>query len=409
MTISCKDVTSVRSLSKIRLVAGQSGLDRVVRWVHFIDLPDALPWVQGGELLIITGIGLNGDLAKLQDIVRGGVQKKLAGLIINIGPYIEQIPEPVIKLANELGFPVFELPWEVKLVEVTQDICSYIVMKQTEEKSVSDLLEHILFSSLEAPEMLIQRAGFYGFDLNKPYQVAVIRAVNLSNLLQSKKLKDERALVNFKGRFEQTIREVLASSGKKFLSMLQMDAAILLLQQEKAPKALRLGDLLETVVGKLRAKLPGVEVAVGLGGMCDDLRSARQSYIQANRALQFADFKPTSHHVYVYEDLGIYKLLFEIESDKLLAYYREVLEPLRGYDVEHKMDLMPSLAVYFEENGNVVKASERLFIHRNTLDYRLKKIEEITGRRLSDYYDRLALQLAMVVGKRLAYEERADR
>jgi DNA-binding PucR family transcriptional regulator len=68
------------------------------------------------------------------------------------------------------------------------------------------------------------------------------------------------------------------------------------------------------------------------------------------------------------------------------------------------MELVDSLFVYFEENCNAVKTAKRLFVHRNTLDYRLKKIEEISGRNLSDPYDRLTLQLGVIVGKQLGSE-----
>lgn len=409
MTISCRDVTSVRSLSKLKLVAGKAGLDRVVRWVHFIDLPDVLPWVQGGELLIITGIGLNGNIGKLAEIVRGAVEKNLAGLIVNIGPYIEQIPPDVVSLAEELAFPVFELPWEVRLVEVTQDICGYIVKKQTEEKAVSDLLEHVLFSSLDAPEVLVQRASCYGIDLNKPQQVAVVRATNLAALVQARKIKDEKALVAVKVKFERVVKEVLASSGAKALSLQQMDTVILLLQQGRAAgDQRRATSMLERVIAELGRKLPGLDVVIGVGGVSGDLRTARQSYVQANRALKIAGGNRSSRRIHCYEELGIYKLLFEIDSSKLADYHREVIDPLYAYDGDHQMELVTSLLVYFEENRNVAKAAQRLFVHRNTLDYRLKKVEEITGRKLDDLYDRLALQLGLVVGMRLRYDDSPD-
>ncbi len=407
--ISCREVISLRSLAKIKIVAGQSGLERVVRWVHFIDLPDVIPWVQGGELLFITGIGLNGDIQKLADVVRGIIAKNLAGLVISVGPYIKEIPAEVISLADEARFPVFELPWDVKLVEVTQEICSYIVMKQTEERSINDLLEYVLFRSLEDSDMLVQRAAYYGYDLSKPHQVAIVYPTNLAAFIQEQNLKDEKALVALKVRIEQTVREVLAMRGKKILSMLRMDGVILLLPHEKKITGSRYNiAILAEIVEKLAVKLPGLEVAAGLGGRFEDLRGARTSYIQADKALRFAEYKTASRPIYVYERLGIYKLLFEIEPDKLISYYQDVIQPLNDYDNVHQMDLVSSLFTYFEENGNAAKTAKRLFVHRNTLDYRLKKVEEITGRNLNDAYDRLTLQLGVIIGKHLTRKVLTD-
>lgn len=403
--ISCREIINLPSLNKLTLVAGKSGLDRVVRWVHFIDLPDVIPWVQGGELLIITGIGLNGDMHKLKEVVRGIIRKKLAGIIVNIGPYIKEVPAEVISLADQMDFPIFELPWEVKLIEVTQEICSYIIMKQTEERSINDFLEQLLLHPLSDTEVLIQRAAYYGYDLAKPHQVAIISPTCLTEFLQTQKAKDEKALVALKVRFEQIVRDVLTIRGRKVLSMMWIDDVILLMPHESKSTGTRQNiAILTGILEKLAAKIPGLTVTAGLGGSFESLQAARQSYIEATKVLRFSEQKTASSPIYVYEQLGIYKLLFEMEPDKLATYYQEVIEPLNEYDHKHHMDMVSSLFVYFEENCNAVKTAKRLFVHRNTLDYRLKKIEEITGRSLDDPYDRLTLQLGVIVGKQLTSE-----
>ena len=403
--ISCREIINLPSLNKLSLVAGKSGLDRVVRWVHFIDLPDVIPWVQGGELLIITGIGLNGDMDKLKDIVRGSIKKKLAGLIINIGPYIKEVPAEVISLADQADFAIFELPWEVKIIEVTREICSHIVLKHTEERSIKDFLQQLPLFPLADPEVLIQRAAYYGYDLAKPHQVAIISPTHLTDFLRGQKVKDEKDLVAFKVRFEHIVSDVLNIHGRKVLQMLWVDDVILLMPYEnESTKAGENTDILRDIVEKFTAKMPGLVVTAVLGGKFESLQDARKSYLQAIKVLRFAGLQTASSPIYAYDQLGIYKLLFEIEPDKLAMYYQEVIEPLNQYDRKHHMDLANSLFVYFEENCNAAKTAKRLFVHRNTLDYRLKKIEEITSRSLDDPYERLTLQLGVIVGKQLVNE-----
>lgn len=177
--VSFRELAALSNLAKGKVVAGMTGQDRLVRWVHFLDLPDVLPWVQGGELLIITGMGLQGDLQKLTLLVQGVIQKQLAGLIINVGPYITEIPQEVLDLADQAAFPVLELPWEVKLVEVMQEASSYIVLRQTEQRSVSDFFEQLLLQKASDKEMLVRRADTYGYDLSKPLQAVVIQPADL--------------------------------------------------------------------------------------------------------------------------------------------------------------------------------------------------------------------------------------
>lgn len=403
--ISCREIISLPPLAKLNIVAGKSGLDRLVRWVHFIDLPDVLPWVQGGELLIITGIGLNGEIDKLKGIVQGIIKKNLAGLIVNVGPYIKEVPAEVIDLADQAGFPIFELPWEVKLIEVTREICSHIVTKQTEERSIKNFLEQLLLSPVVDLEVLIQRATYYGYDLAKPHQVAIISPIHLTEFLQLQKMKDEKSLVAFKVRFENIVREVLGIHGRKVLQMLWADNVVLLMPYEKESTGAEQNmDILRNILEKFAAKIPELMVTVALGGRYESLQDARKSYLQAVKVLRFAELQTASSPIYAYEQLGIYQLLFEIEPNKLALYYHEVIEPLNEYDRKHHMDLVHSLFVYFEENCNAAKTAKRLFVHRNTLDYRLKKVEEITRRSLNDPYERLTLQLGVIVGKQMASE-----
>jgi len=401
--VSCREIIKLPSMTKLNIVAGKTGLDRMIRWVHFLDLPDVIPWVQGGELLIITGMGLNGDINKLKVIVREIIKKKLAGLIINIGPYIQNIPDEVIHLANRANFPIFELPWEVKIIEITQEICSYIVIKQTEQQSIKDFFEQLLFCPLVDPKVLIQRAAYFGYDLTKPYQVAIIRPVNLVKFSQIQKIKSGESLVALNARFEEIICDSLNTPDRKNLLMSWADNVVFLMPCNHQSRGdLHNSVLLMEILKKLTAKISGLEVTGALGGKIDNVRAARKSYLQALKVLKFAELKLTTKPVYSYDQLGVYKLLFEFEFDKLAEYYNEVIQPLDEYDKQHHMDMAASLFVYFKENCNAAQAAQSLFIHRNTLDYRLKKIQEITGRHFDDPYERLTLQLGVIIGKLLS-------
>jgi DNA-binding PucR family transcriptional regulator len=163
-------------------------------------------------------------------------------------------------------------------------------------------------------------------------------------------------------------------------------------------------DILRNILEKIAEKMSGLVATAALGGRFESLQDARKSYLQAIKVLRFTKLQATSSPIYAYEQLGIYKLLFEIEPDKLAVYYQEVIEPLNQYDRKNHMDLVHSLFVYLEENCNAAKTAKRLFVHRNTLDYRLKKIEKITGRSLDNPYERLTLQLGVIVGQQLASE-----
>ena len=397
--VSCQEVIKLHSMAEVQIVAGAQGLDRLVRWVHFIDLPDVLPWVQGGELLIITGIGLQGKPEELKRLVQGLIDKNLAGMIINLGPYIESVPEDVAAIAETANFPLFTLPWKVKLVGVMQEICSYIVMQQTEKHSISSFFEQLLLKPVAAEQELMEHAAVYGYDLSQSQQVVVISAI----LLTEQKFTRKNAKHNFvliKTQLEQFVRDFFVMRGKKILLTLWMDKVLFLLpenvQDEKKNRS-----IVQLLVDQLGEHFTTLNVAAGIGSPAPLLQNIRESYLQANKALWFAESLATKQCVYTYESLGIYKLLFEIPLEKLQAYCEEIIGTLEEHDQRYKMDLVNSLFVYFEENGNVVKTSKRLFVHRNTLDYRLKKIEDVSGKKLANSYDRLMLQLGVIIARQL--------
>ncbi|MGH3086159.1 MAG: helix-turn-helix domain-containing protein [Rubrobacteraceae bacterium] len=76
--------------------------------------------------------------------------------------------------------------------------------------------------------------------------------------------------------------------------------------------------------------------------------------------------------------------------------FRGFIEPVGSYDLEHGSDLVHTLRVFFAANANASEAADRLFLHRNSLRYRLERIEELTGLDLKDHRCRLALQLGLL-------------
>jgi sugar diacid utilization regulator len=395
---SLKEIINLPSLRKMKIVAGREGLDRMVDWVHFIDLPDVLPWIYGGELLFITGIGLEQDETRLETLVRGIAAKNLAGLVINIGPYIKKTPDTIIHLADELNFPTFELPWEVKLVQVIHDISTYILKKRMEEKSVSDLLENVLFNPGSDFTELTRRATYYGYDLGKSYQIGIVRASNFETVLGDH--YDDIALMKLKGKFEHQVNSSIELHYQKSLTMFRMDCVIFLIPVP-AGKINRNLTLAQEVITDCQQKMPDLTFHVGLGESFSDLKDARNSYDQARLALKYGDFLHAQNHVNHYSDIGVYKLLLDQKSTVLKAYFEETFGSLLEYDKRHGSELMATMAVYLSLNCNAVQAAHKLFIHKNTLTYRINKIENLTRKDINHMPDRITLQMALIIGKLL--------
>ena len=97
-----------------------------------------------------------------------------------------------------------------------------------------------------------------------------------------------------------------------------------------------------------------------------------------------------------FEDLGTYRLLLSMaDPDALRAFADSLLGPLDAYDRDQHGELLPSLQAFIQHNSRWETASAELFVHRHTLRYRMRKVEELTGRDLSSSFDRMEFWLAL--------------
>jgi purine catabolism regulator len=125
---------TVRGLASemgLELATGEDAADSPVRWVHITELPDPTPWLSGGELLLTTGIQL--DTGKRQrEFVRLLSGHHLAGLGFGTGFDHEELPKALVEEARELSFPVFEVPYELPFIALTEKAFTRLVNEQYE-------------------------------------------------------------------------------------------------------------------------------------------------------------------------------------------------------------------------------------------------------------------------------------
>jgi purine catabolism regulator len=138
---------------------------------------------------------------------------------------------------------------------------------------------------------------------------------------------------------------------------------------------------------------PEAPIRCGVGAPTTELSDWRNSFRQAGQALEMARRFEEQKPLY-FPDLSVYRLLFQFEHNpELIAFQEEILGPLLSY--EGGRELIQTLEAYFAHNGNLSQASEALFVHRNTLIYRLERIAEIADIDLDKPETRLGVQLAL--------------
>src|SRR6476659_3011178 len=113
------------------LVAGQDGAGAPIRWVHASELPDPTPWLSGGELILTTGMQLDTPEAQ-RKLVDRLASDHVAGLGFGTGFDHETIPEALLEEAREQSFPVFEVPYALPFIAITEKAFTALVNEQYE-------------------------------------------------------------------------------------------------------------------------------------------------------------------------------------------------------------------------------------------------------------------------------------
>jgi PucR family transcriptional regulator, purine catabolism regulatory protein len=122
---------------KLAVVAGASGLDNGIRWVHTSELGDPTQWLSGGELLLTTGMGFGTTKAEQRTYFRRLVDANLAGLGLGVGLGLDRVPEVMRELADEAGFPVLEVPYPTPFIAIAEAISSRLAEDRLKDAQMS--------------------------------------------------------------------------------------------------------------------------------------------------------------------------------------------------------------------------------------------------------------------------------
>lgn len=147
MALCCRDLFQLKNFSKAKLLAGEKGLNREISWPYVRMTESISQWLYGGELIFVTYTDMGKEDNSLLALLKECIEKKLSGIVILIdNKCTNAIPQNVVDRANEEGFPMFIMPWDIKLIDITQEILFKIEQKREESKNAKHFLESLIFS-----------------------------------------------------------------------------------------------------------------------------------------------------------------------------------------------------------------------------------------------------------------------
>ncbi len=258
---------------------------------------------------------------------------------------------------------------------------------ETEKRLAGDFFDELVASELYEDE-IARRMAFFGLD---PQAEHLIMLLDVE--IPPAAAREDGALQDVRERVHWAVDEFLARRGLPFISASRSDSVVVLLQAGAGAGTMTMASELHRTALDL---LPEAGVSLGVGRPHKSLVDLRQSYYEAHYAIRILKAKRGGSVIASFDDLGSYGLLLGLQDTlSLEVFYESVLGALRDYDLESSSDLVKSLSYFLEANGHWGEAAERLYVHRHTLRYRMRRVEEITGRSLDSSQDRMEFWLAL--------------
>jgi purine catabolism regulator len=502
MAVTVTDILDVPGMP-LRLLAGEERTDASVRWVHASELEDPTPWLKGGELILTTGMNVGETPAKQRAYVQRLSRVGAAGLGFGLGFSYDATPKALVAAARQEGLPLFEVPYPVPFIAITEAIFTRILAEQYDTLQRAVEAEHVLTRAVMegrgvegiASSLADVTTGWallldlHGLPLASTSRAATVRAERVWDELRGSRpegtsfsltlvdrghhiwvqpvgalgrveaflavgkpdalsqldrivaghalslfaieLATARAVADAQRRLQGDFLDELATgrlpeaeaqrglarfgfergaplvaiavegadpealahaatdrlsrAGAGYLVSAATDGIIVLVPSAAAPD---LEQLAKELGAKVRADLRvGAGSAVTVGDVARGLREARYA-LQVCRLEGWASAG--------FEQLGTYRLLLSMaDPDALRAFADAILSPLDAYDRDHNGELSASLRAFLQHNARWETAATKLYVHRHTLRYRMRKVEELTGRDLTSSFDRMEFWLAL--------------
>jgi len=151
--IPLRGILQLNLLKDADILAGEKGLDNSIVSVNVMEVPDVLDWVRPGEFLLTTAYVFRDDISLLNRLIPELRSKNVCGMGVKTQRYIEDVPESVLKVADDLGFPIIRIPSEVPYGDLIKEIFNHIIGQQR------DLLIRINDFNKTVREIMLKRGG----------------------------------------------------------------------------------------------------------------------------------------------------------------------------------------------------------------------------------------------------------
>lgn len=338
----------------IKLHCRQNLLDISVAWVYLLEDIENNDFLRANELVITTGMQIHNqeDMLHLIDTL---AKRKCCGLILNTGRYVldAHITDEVCEYADKLNFPLLSMPWKVHIAEIMQDFCMMLSQQALIDNTLALSFENALISP-EYSESYIPTITQGGYDKNGNYCVVTITSKNSAEMT----------------------KKHISNPFPKCNIISHSNYTILVLYNEQITQ-------FNNLIDNNKRELTDYVEYIGVGSTINDLIDLHKSY----RESVFVHKVATSSNAKIqyFSALGLFRIFYETQDKSILeSIAKTTLSSIIAYDSIHNSEYFETLKVYLNHGSSILETALIMNTHRNTINYRMRKIREILGKDLDD-------------------------
>jgi len=328
-----------------------------------------------------------------KDFVKNLSAKQVAAIGIKLDRYIKSLTEEMITQANETSFPVIILPYNVTPSQLISAIAKVIYSNETssgkdldnvQAKLMYNFFSELFFDKDLSKTALLRKASSLGWDFTKSFCVMMFEVNNLSYA---------RKIISMVNRTSCEKTCFIFQYRQEIIAIREVDVS-----NEKA----ELEKFCQKIIVKCQVEMPDLNLSIGIGRSYNNLFDLSKSRSEARIALRLGSLSCNNNSVYLFDDLGIYKILCQVDRpEELEEYTRETVTKLQRYDQENNTEYYKTMEAFIKSNGNVNETAKHLCVHYNTVKYRLNTIKKILGINVEDPDKRLDFQIGMKIANLL--------
>lgn len=216
-------------------------------------------------------------------------------------------------------------------------------------------------------------------------------------IIETKLEKDNSAMELLRSLFTTQNGDYITAVDEKYIILIKS------LERDTSPEALQ--QIADTIVDMMNSEAM-LNVRVAYGTVVHELREVSKSYKEATMAMDVGCIFYAEKNVIAYSTLGIGRLIYQLPVNLCRIFIEEIFDGNQVYDMDE--ETLTTINKFFENNLNVSETSRQLFIHRNTLVYRIEKLQKATGLDIRTFDDALTFKIAMMVVNYMKYLDTMD-